>query len=389
MRTDNLERPATGASQDVEDRRWGTALRSIDRRAFLRRAFLAGSLPAAASLTGCGLFRALAASCPEDEEESGGVGWTPDVLHPVFYGFENLTTDDGAPGPMSIWYPTYEGFTDGPPILKLCLIRWPIVLFLHGQPPCLDADYHRRWWMLPAVLARSGYVVAVPGWNAQLPTADSPAVTHALSVIDWVRHDWEHARWVDQRSQATAVAGHSYGALLAALVANARSSISAYVGLSGPWPELGNPVPTLQGIGAPSFFMWADGNPIAGALESLDGGGLWNQVPAPKHAAVFPGEHFDYIDPPAGCSVPRGDCTLIEAIAAELSTLFITRHVPLATSRAAIPVSLEPPAVSLTTEQQFFAGGHLSGLSQIATRAGCSVNLRWVDGVTGSRHLGP
>lgn len=364
---------------------------TIDRRRFVRTALLAGGLPAVASLPGCAaLFEALAGSCPDDPAESGGVDWTPDVLRPVFYGYRDYTAADGAPATLRMFYPTYEGFTAGPPILKLCLVRWPVVLFLHGQPPCPLADYHRLWFLLPAVLARCGYVVAVPSHAAAFPgEAGSPGETLALDVIDWVRDGWEHDRWVDKRPEATAVAGHSYGALLAARVAAARPSISAYVGLSGPFTEFGNPVPVLQGIGAPSFFMWATGNPITGAFENLDGGGMWNQVPSPKAAAVHPGEHFDYISPTA-CGEPRGPCTLIQGVAADLAALFITRYAPLASSTASIPVDLEPPSVTLTPQQQFFAGAHLSGLSQIATREGCDVDLRWQDGgASGSRQLGP
>ncbi len=342
-------------------------------------------------MAGCErLLRALADSCPDDPEESGGVGWTPDVLHPVFYGYQDVGTGDGAPGAIRIWYPTYEGFTEGPPILRLCLVRWPLVLFLHGQPPCPDADYHKRWSMLPAVLARAGYVVAVPQYAAALAdTRGSPNERHALDVIDWMRDGWSERRWLDARATSTAVIGHSYGALLAARVAQARSTISAYVGLSGPWTELGNPVPLLQAIGAPAFFMWAIGNPIVGALESLDGGGLWNQIPAPKHAAVLPGEHFDYLRPWSGCGFPRGECTLIEAVSAELAALFLARRLPVGTSSPPIPLSLEVPAVSLTTQQQFFAGGHLNGLQQIASRRNCPVELRWQEGaLSGSRQLG-
>ena len=365
------------------------------RRRFIRAALAAGAGLPVASLSGCGFLEAfveaLARSCPSDPAESGGVDWTPDVLHPVFYGYQDFTAASGAPGAVRVWYPTYEGFTAGPPILKLCLVRWPVVLFLHGQPPCPDANYYRRWTLLPAVLARSGYVVVVPSHGAGLPgDVSSPEVANALGYIDWVRTSWEHARWVDARPEATAVAGHSYGALLAARVAQARPSISAFVGLSGPWTELGNPVPALQAIGAPSFFMWGTGDPITGAFESLDGGGLWNQVPAPKHAGVFPGLHFDYLSPWAGCSFSRETCTLIGAAAAELTALFISRYAPVSLSASDIPVTLDPPDVTLTQKQQFFAGGHLNGLKQMKTRSGCSLSLRWVDGAqTGSRQLGP
>ncbi len=359
----------------------------MDRRRFVRAAVRYGAVPSTTLLLGgCApILRALAESCPEDPEESGGVDWTPDVLRPVFYGFQELTAADGAPGRVRVWYPSYEGFVDGPPILKLCLVRWPVVLFLHGQPPCPDADYHRRWTRLPATLARSGYVVVVPSHGAGFPAPDTPAADAAWRFVEWVRNDWDHAHWVDKRPEATAVAGHSYGALLGAHVARQHPEVSAYVGLGGPWPELGDPFPTLENIGAPSFFMWGDDLP----LENLDGGGMWNAIPPPKHGAVYPGEHFDYLPPRPGCAVPRGSCNLIEAVTADLAALFITRYAPVALSGVHIPVSLERPPVTLSTNQHFFAGGHLTGLSQIEGRAGCRVDLRWIDGTSaGSRRLG-
>jgi hypothetical protein len=126
--------------------------------------------------------------------------------------------------------------------------------------------------------------------------------------------------------------------------------------------------------------------------EDLDVMGRWNQIPAPKNGALFPGEHFDYLTPWAGCNgLPRGSCTLIEPVAAELSALFIMRHMPAVDlSQVQIPVTLDPPNVTLTPKQQFFGAAGLTGLTDIKTRAGCSVKLRWVDGSqSGSRQLGP
>lgn len=359
----------------------------IDRRRFLYDALRYGAVPpAVAALGGCApIIQAVAGSCPDDPEESGGVDWTPDVLHPVFYGFQEVTAADGAPGRARVWYPSFEGFVDGPPIVKLCLVRWPVVLFLHGQPPCPDADYYRRWTRLPATLARSGYIVVVPSHSAPFPNPDTPVAENIWRFVTWVRNDWEHARWVDNRPEATAVAGHSYGALLGAHVARAHPEVSAYVGLGGPWTEFSDPIAVLQNIGAPSFFMWGSGL----SLENLDGGGMWNSIPAPKHGAVYPGEHFDYLPARPGCSVPRGGCNLIEAVTADLVALFITRYSSVALARARIPVTLERPAVSLTARQEFFVGGHLTGLSQIVGRPGCRVDLRWIDGAaSGTRRLG-
>ena len=97
----------------------------------------------------------------------------------MFWGFQDLDVANGAPGPLRVFYPTYEGSPQGAPILKLCVIRYPVVLFLHGQPPCPDPNYFKRWQILGMVLARSGYVVVMPKQGAQLPQEGTPGVAVA------------------------------------------------------------------------------------------------------------------------------------------------------------------------------------------------------------------
>lgn len=366
----------------------------LTRRAWLRMTLGAGALaPALSALSGCaGIIQVLGETCPENPAESGGIDWTPDVLHPVHAGLQYLDAANGAPGPLAIYYPTHVSEPNAP-ILKLCLVRYPVVLFLHGQPPrgcppLTVADYYRRWFVLPFVLARSGYVVVVPQHAAALPQEpESPAVTYALSVLDWVRTGWEHRRWVDAQADATAIAGHSYGALLAARVRRQRPTISAFVGLSGPWTELPDTTAVLQSIGPPSFFMWGtDTSPP----ENLSPGPLWEAVPFGKTAAVFDGDHFDYLTTWPGCSFVRGSCSVMDLVAAELVALFISRHVPVKLSHAPIPPSLIPPVVTLTAVQKQFAGGHLTFIDQAANSKGCSLDLTWEDPLdTGSRHIGP
>lgn len=357
----------------------------LTRRQYLKAMLAAGAAPPALlSLSGCGPGQ----TCPDDPAESAGVDWTPDILHPMFWGFQDLDVANGAPGPLRVFYPTYDGSPQGARILKLCLIRYPVVLFLHGQPPCPDPNYFKRWHILGMVLARSGYVVVMPKHGAELPQEGTPGVAVALNALDWVRSSWEHENWVDNDVTATAIVGHSFGALLAARVRQARPTIGAFVGLSGVWTEVNDTIPLLQSIAAPSFFMWAT---LAGpASESMDTGGLWQAVPFGKWAAHFPGLHFDYISPFTGCSFPRGNCNLIELVSAELVALFVSSQVPVKTSRAPIPPSLIPPAVTLTPKQEFFAGGHLNGIGLIESREGCGIDLRWEDPLeTGARHLGP
>ena len=238
------------------------------------------------------------------------------------------------------------------------------------------------------VLARSGYVVVMPQLSQTAPTPESPDIAVGLAALDFVRNGWEHRNWVDSDVTATTVGGHSFGAPLAARIRKARPTIGAYFGLSGVWTEVNDAIALLQSIQVPAFLSW--GTLLEVAEENMDSGGLWQAVPGPKWAAFFPGLHFDYITPPAGCTVPRGACDLIELVMAELIALFVSRHVPVKTSHAPIPPSLIPPSVILTTKQAFFAGGHLNGIGLIESRQGCGIDLRWEDPLdTDSRHLGP
>ena len=361
----------------------------LSRRQYLSAMLAAGALsPSLLSLTGCGSTQ----TCPDDPSESAGVDWTPDILHPMFWGFQDLdVANGGAPGPLRIYYPTYEGTPQNAPILKLCLIRYPVVLFMHGQAPCVpDPNYFKRWHILGMVLARSGYVVVMPKHSAGEPAEGSADIDVGLAALSFVRNGWEHRNWVDTDATATTVAGHSRGAVLAARIRQSRPSIGAFVGLSGAWQDIPLPerIALLQSIQVPAFFSWAT---LEGPVpESLDLDGQWQAVPGPKWAAIFPGLHFDYVSPFTGCSFERGKCDLIELVIAELVALFITRQVPVKTSRAPIPPSLIPPAVTLTPKQEFFAGSHLNGIGLIESRQGCGIDLRWEDPLdTGSRHLGP
>lgn len=367
-----------------------------NRRSFLQAALAVGTLPAVMSLAGCeSLIDVLGDACPEDPAESGGVDWTPDVLHPVTVDAREITVADGAPQAMRIYYPSHA-FNDTHRILKLCLDTWPLVLFLHGlspSPPCpeLSTPNYLRWRRIPAMLAKSGYVVAVPNYNATVPDADSPLIDHMKGVIDWVRTDWEDARWVDKRPTSVAVAGHSFGALLAARIAQKFPGMGAFISLGGSFNQLDEDAhAVLQSLALPSFFMWSNSDTLA-AFEDLDDDGFWDDVPGPKHAAVHSGGHFDYLPAAMTCSDKRGECTPIEPVAAELIALFLARHMPLARSTSNIPINLVPPAVTLTPKQQFYGGEQFAGLEAMKSDKACKgIELRWVeDGATGERNLGP
>lgn len=311
------------------------------------------------------------------------IGWGPDVLRPVFYGHRDYTTADGAPGTLRVFYPSLDGAPDGAAIVE-CVGEFPLVLFLHGQ--CTEADHHLKWFRLGATLARCGYVVAMPSIaNAVYPWVDPhPDYTLATDVLGWMRGDWEMSARV-MAEPNTAFAGHSRGALLAGRLAIDQPS-SAYVSLGGVWTEWPGvppiPLPTLP---CPSMFAYGTTD------AQSDVTGLWGSIPEPKHLLRFNGgDHWDYI-PAASttCESAVGPCSLVEALAADFTAVFISKHMPPeASSSFTIPDDLTVPAVALTADQMFYAGAHLTSFQLITSTAGCSVDVEWQTSAgTGSRTL--
>ena len=73
-----------------------------------------------------------------------------------------------------------------------------------------------------------------------------------------VRTQWHEAKWVAQSLGSTAVAGHSFGALLAARIAAAHPEIAAFVSLGGGFHQLvDSAAELLNSIRTPSFFMFS------------------------------------------------------------------------------------------------------------------------------------
>lgn len=361
----------------------------------LSRRGLLGALIAAPALGGCReLIEDVIDSCPDGADMSV-VDWIPDVAHPVFAGMQALTPMQGAPRNMLIYYPS-AGVVEAP-ILKQCAVRWPVVLFLHGMPPAgFSGEYYRKWHRLPISLARSGYVVVAPEHNARL-IEDGPEVpvADAMADIDFVRNTWADSEWVDKRPTSTVIAGHSYGALIGAHVAS-TNEVGAFVSLGGPYHQDGRALAALRRVTAPSFLMWCNGGgPPPTEGEDLDlppGGsptgtpGVWLGLAPDKYAAVYEGEHFDYLDAADGGTAPRGPCPDIGGMAADLATLFVASNI---FSLTKVGVDLRVAPVTLTAEQQAFADGHLATLGTGFTGRGCRLDMRWnVGGATGARSFG-
>ncbi|HCT78562.1 MAG TPA: hypothetical protein DGT23_18670 [Micromonosporaceae bacterium] len=330
----------------------------------------------------------IVATCPSNPADSGGINWTPDIGRPVFWGVQDLTVAAGAPRDMQIFYPTVEGSTNAPPILKVCVTRWPVVLFLHGDPPAgvSNVGYHKKWFRFAISLARSGFVVIVPSHDANIPS--DPDVTKAMADLNFVRNQWSNSAWVAKQPELTAVAGHSFGALTAAKVAGSHPEFGAFVSLGGGFSELPDPRSTFEALRMPSFFMWAKGL----GFEDLDAGtagGQWNPLQINKYAAVYEGKHFDYLRPQDSGTAERGPCDQIAGASGDLAALFIARNIRVPLSPIQVSVDLKPPQVQLTQQQEFFAGSHLEAVQAIASRPACKMDMRWkVDGVTGNRKVG-
>jgi hypothetical protein len=317
------------------------------------------------------------------------ISWQPSVLAPVFYGIRDYSTADGAPGPCRVFFPSLDGAVWSAPILEGCG-RYPLVLFAHGQ--CGEPEHYKKWDLLPAQLARSGYIVAVPelvhtAGGTEPWTDPNPDLQRLLDVATWMRSGsgWQYHS-VLMPAPSTGVVGHSYGALLAARVA-AGGSISAYASLSGVWHEWQPPLPEpIRTLAIPKLFTWGSGS-ISDVEADLGpaAGSAWSAIAEPKHRAVFTqAEHWDYLR--AGrttCDGGRGPCSLVAALAGDILCTFFGRYLPpedWATLSPVIPDSLLPPTLSLTPEQESFAGGHLTGFSRIADPAFatvCGVTLGW------------
>jgi pimeloyl-ACP methyl ester carboxylesterase len=318
-------------------------------------------------------------------DESGcELGWQPSVLAPVFYGFSDLGTADGLPGRVRVFFPSTDGSPQDAEILDGCG-HYPLVALLHGQ--CGEADHYRAWDLVPAQLARSGYVVVVPELSSQPPFGEgaNPDVARVEQVLLWMRASWAHASVLMPRP-LTAVVGHSWGALLAAVVAarlQAAGSVSAYASLSGGWLEWPpSPPRPLASLDMATMFMWGTGSSDLFSVLEGAAASIWDEPRGASHKIVFlDGEHWDYLRESATtCGFWRGPCTLMRSLAADFLTTFLSHY--MAPERwtllnVTIPHSLLPPPLDLTPQQEFFAGGHLQGLAQIASSAGCSVTHTW------------
>lgn len=314
------------------------------------------------------------------------VSWRPHALAPVFYGYRDYGFATGAPGPCRVFFPSLDGSPQNAGVLADCG-PYPLILFAHGQC-AMDSEHYKNWFLIPATLARAGYVVVVPeikhGWY---PTSNATDLDRLRRTVEWMRGCWRH-RSVLLPSPATGVVGHSWGAVLMAQFA-AEHDVSAFAALSGTWQEFQGSLAPLSEVEIPKLFTWGEGG-FDFSSDLTDS--QWAAIATPKHKAVFErAEHWDYL--PTGrtqCELSRGPCGLTPWLAMDLVTTFFGKYLGQANSPAfsGIPASLVPPDLTLTSEQEFYAGGFLQSFSYLDNDEHCGVELTWeTDDETGSVDL--
>src|SRR5262245_42871191 len=101
----------------------------------------------------------------------------------------------------------------------------------------MSGEHYKQWFYPQAQLAESGYVVAVPSFGKLGHPSDTGQPAYAIidGTRTWMHNQWEY-RDVLMPEPATAVYGHSFGALIAAIYASSHE-VAAFAGLSGVWRD--------------------------------------------------------------------------------------------------------------------------------------------------------
>lgn len=291
------------------------------------------------------------------------IGWQPNALAPVFYGFREHGPSDGAPVPLTIHFPSIDVTTlmHWNPrefeILKGCG-RYPLIVLAHAHCANDPANY-KAWAHLPVRLARAGYVVIVPHLAATTsgihPTINDADLQTLADVLTWARTGWEHHETI-LPAPSTGIIGHSEGAVLAARFATANA-IAAYVSLGGKHGDLEQRPYLIERLAVPRLVIYGGNEGEAFRLSDV----VFNALASPKHRAVFSqGEHWDYVDAGAlvPCSSSRGPCEFLMAATTDLVTMFFAKYLPPELTPNlpdSVPDTLVPPALNLTPEQESYA----------------------------------
>jgi pimeloyl-ACP methyl ester carboxylesterase len=308
------------------------------------------------------------------------LGWQPSILAPVFFGYRELGPADGPPMNVLVSFPSIGTRHHEAVPLTECG-RYPLVLLLNGQ--CVaQPDHYTRWALMASRLARAGYVVVTADMDHRTVPWDNDAeLNNIYQLLYWMRTSWEYSSILLPRP-ATAVIGHSYGALLAGRLAAAQvHPFSAYVSLSGVWSEYGVlPLP-LDQLDVPSLFTW--GVSSSDASANIDR--IWETLPTVKHKLRFPdAAHFDYlrgVDP--SCAEQVGpNPPFVRDVTTDMVTAFLSHYLPpefWTSLRQTIPHSLVIGLpLQLEPSQVPYATNHLPGFARLNPDGASSAIHTWV-----------
>lgn len=321
------------------------------------------------------------------------IEWTPSVFAPVFYGYrdheltllppdpEVASLATAGPGDVTmpfpgsldancrVFYPSLDGSPQGAPQLTGCATT-PLIVFSHGQ--CapggeLPPDFHRAWFELGSTLARAGYVVLVPSYDA--PNSDED-LERLVRLIRWVRSDSSPYASMLKPPPKTGLVGHSYGAAMTVRAIKEKQVPVGGFAMLSPQGSVRTDIPE------PVLWTWGDGADQT-ADPRLD---FW-EPSQPAHAVQFVGaEHHDYLRyGRVDCAKSQqNDVRLMPHLAADIVTLFFGRYLPQDRPRRRdrwfpwpllprVSAKLRPVKWPLTTEQKFFAGGWFSSWAPLDT----------------------
>jgi hypothetical protein len=147
--------------------------------------------------------------------------------------------------------------------------------------------------------------------------------------------------------------------MIACRVAVAKS-LACFAGMSAGWHEwgtYGQAQPPLFHLNVPSLHMWGTEGLFSDALSDSD----FAKIETPRHKVVLTGgEHWVYLQGQSGgCAPSPAACHLLGAVAGDLLAGFFARYLPPSgffEAGAAVPPSLIPPHITLSFDQQFYAG---------------------------------
>jgi dienelactone hydrolase len=304
------------------------------------------------------------------------IAWQPNALAPVFYGYRDYGVAEGSPTDVRVFFPSLDGSPDTGEILRDCG-RYPIIVFAHGNCD-IDIDEYLKWFEVPAQLARAGYVVAAPRLpqveGGTLPSQADGDLAILRDLVSWLRTGWSESAVVAPLPAAAGLAGHSFGAGVAGRLAGG-GSVSAFASLSGVMARA-----TREAIAIPKLFIWGSNEFIPPGVALTDT--EWAAVTPPKHRVVFEDlEHWDYLPPGhSNCENRRGPCGAARPATWDLLIMFFAKYLSpelWPNLSGLIPDNLVPPLpLTLTPDQQFFAGGWLSGFPLLTEPdANCQVAI--------------